>query len=40
MTEASGVLCLFFIAMAFLTSCGPAEAPKSTGPTPFVVLQE
>ena len=40
MTQLSGVLSMFFISMAFLTSCGPAEQPKSGSVSPFVTLQQ
>jgi hypothetical protein len=40
MTQISGLLSMFFISMAFLTSCGPAEQPKSDAQAPFVILHE
>ncbi len=40
MTQLSGLLSMFFISMAFLTSCGPAEQPKSNMASPFVTLQK
>ncbi len=40
MSEISGVLSMFFISMAFLTSCGPTGQPKSDAPAPLVMLHE
>ena len=37
MGQISGIASLFFIAMAFLTSCGPSEAPKGNS-APLITL--
>jgi hypothetical protein len=40
MSQISGVVSLFFIGMAFLSSCSPQEAPKGQISAPFVILQD